>query len=88
MTRHHTVFDLNQGNQADIPFTRPEEIARDKEEARQVGLSVANSNLVNTAVFGRDPTWGRLLCAVVHSGVAIESERVWVALCGMAIYRG
>ena len=33
MTRHHTVFDLNQGNQADIPFTRPEEIALDKEEA-------------------------------------------------------
>ena len=62
--------------------------ARDKEEARQVGLSVANSNLVKTAVFGRDPNWGRILCAVGYSGVAIDPDRVRVSLCGTVIYGG
>lgn len=33
MTRHHTIFNLDQGQQVDVPFTRPEELARDKEEA-------------------------------------------------------
>ncbi len=57
-----------------------------EEEARQVGLAVANSNLVKTAVFGRDPNWGRILCAVGYSGVEIDPDKVRVVLCGMPIY--
>jgi glutamate N-acetyltransferase/amino-acid N-acetyltransferase len=60
--------------------------ARDEIEARQVGLSVANSSLVKTAVFGRDPNWGRILCAVGYAGVDIDPEAVGVALCGTTIY--
>ena len=55
-------------------------------EARTVGLAVANSNLVKTAVFGRDPNWGRILCAVGYSGVDLDPDRVEVKLCGSAIY--
>ena len=61
--------------------------ARDETEARQVGLSVANSSLVKTAVFGRDPNWGRILCAVGYAGVDIDPEAVGVALCGTTIYK-
>ncbi len=57
-------------------------------EARTVGLAVANSNLVKTAVFGRDPNWGRILCAVGYSGVDLDPDRVEVKLCGSAIYSG
>ena len=57
-------------------------------EARTVGLAVANSNLVKTAVFGRDPNWGRILCAVGYSGVELDPDRVEVKLCGSAIYSG
>ena len=41
---------------------------------------MAGSNLVKTAVFGGDPNWGRILCAVGYSGVAIEPKRVslWI----------
>lgn len=58
----------------------------DEAEARQVGLAVANSNLVKTAVFGNDPNWGRILCAVGYSGVEIDPARVEVSLCGVRIY--
>jgi glutamate N-acetyltransferase/amino-acid N-acetyltransferase len=57
-----------------------------EDEARQVGLSVANSSLVKTAAFGNDPNWGRILCAVGYAGVDIEPARVDVALCGTTIY--
>ena len=60
--------------------------AKSEAEARQVGLAVANSNLVKTAVFGRDPNWGRILCAVGYSGVEIDPNRVRVELCGAPIY--
>ena len=56
-------------------------------EARQVGLAVANSNLVKTALFGCDPNWGRILCAVGYAGVEIDPEQVAVSLCGTPIYR-
>ena len=55
--------------------------------ARQVGLAVANSNLVKTALFGCDPNWGRILCAVGYSGVAVDPDQVQVELCGTPIYR-
>jgi glutamate N-acetyltransferase/amino-acid N-acetyltransferase len=62
--------------------------ARTEKEARRVGLAVANSNLVKTAVFGRDPNWGRILCATGYSGVDLDPDRVEVKLCGIAIYGG
>ena len=60
--------------------------ATSEEEARQVGLSVANSNLVKTAVFGRDPNWGRILCAMGYAGVPMDPQQVAVYLCGTQIY--
>jgi glutamate N-acetyltransferase/amino-acid N-acetyltransferase len=54
--------------------------------ARTVGLSVANSNLVKTAVFGRDPNWGRILCAVGYAGVDIDPAKVRVSMAGIPIF--
>ncbi|MEW6750305.1 MAG: bifunctional glutamate N-acetyltransferase/amino-acid acetyltransferase ArgJ [Candidatus Latescibacterota bacterium] len=59
---------------------------RTEAEARQVGLSVANSCLVKTAVFGNDPNWGRILCAMGYAGVELDPEKVAVSLCGTPIY--
>lgn len=58
-----------------------------EQEAQQVGLSVANSNLVKTAIFGRDPNWGRILCAVGYAGVELDPDQVAVKLCGTTIYQ-
>ena len=55
-------------------------------DARTVGLSVANSNLVKTAVFGRDPNWGRILCAAGYAGVDIDPDRTAVSMAGIPIY--
>ena len=60
--------------------------ARSEMEARQIGLSVANSNLVKTAIFGCDPNWGRILCAIGYAGVPISPDKVAVFLCAEPIY--
>ena len=56
------------------------------ENARCIGLSVANSSLVKTAVFGRDPNWGRILCAVGYAGVPLDPEKVSVSMAGIPIF--
>jgi len=38
--------------------------ARDFAEAKQVGMAIAHSPLVKTAMYGRDANWGRVLCAI------------------------
>ncbi|HID12022.1 MAG TPA: bifunctional glutamate N-acetyltransferase/amino-acid acetyltransferase ArgJ, partial [Candidatus Latescibacteria bacterium] len=48
--------------------------ARSEEEAGRVARAVAESPLVKTAMFGKDPNWGRVLAAVGRSGVDVEEE--------------
>ncbi len=43
-------------------------------EARKVGLSIANSPLVKTAIAGEDPNWGRIVMAVGKSGAQANRD--------------
>ena len=45
-------------------------------DARKVGLSIANSPLVKTAIAGEDPNWGRIVMAVGKSGAAADRDRL------------
>lgn len=49
--------------------------ARSYADAKMAAMAVANSALVKTAVFGQDPNWGRVLCAVGRSGAYVEPQR-------------
>lgn len=50
--------------------------ARSKREARLASLSVAASNLVKAAVFGRDPNWGRVVAALGYSGAYFDPSKI------------
>jgi len=52
--------------------------ARTPEDAHRVARTVAESQLFKCAVYGRDPNWGRIVCAVGYSGVDIAPEKVSV----------
>jgi len=43
-------------------------------DARKVGLSIANSPLVKTAIAGEDPNWGRIVMAVGKSGAQADRD--------------
>lgn len=62
--------------------------SKSRQEAKQVAMSVANSLLFKTAVYGQDANWGRIICAAGYSGVAIQPERVGVWLGDLELVRG
>lgn len=56
-------------------------------DAKKAAKAVANSNLVKTALFGNDPNWGRIVCAVGYSGAPFSQKRLAVSLCGRRVFR-
>jgi len=50
--------------------------ARSLEDAKRAAYSIAHSPLVKAAFFGEDANWGRILCAVGHSGARINPDRI------------
>lgn len=50
--------------------------AQNTGDARTVGLAVANSPLVKTAIAGEDPNWGRIVMAVGKSGATADRDRL------------
>ena len=50
--------------------------AADRQSAKQIAFTVANSPLVKTAFFGADPNWGRIVAAAGRSGVSLVADRV------------
>ncbi|MBS1902182.1 MAG: bifunctional glutamate N-acetyltransferase/amino-acid acetyltransferase ArgJ [Bacteroidetes bacterium] len=54
--------------------------AESEDEALKVARSVANSNLVKTAIHGEDPNWGRVIAAIGYSGVDIDPQFVELSL--------
>ena len=61
--------------------------ALDDAAARRIGLAVANSPLVKTAVAGEDANWGRIVMAVGKSGEAVDRDRLAISIGGVVIAR-
>ncbi len=55
-------------------------------DALDGGRFIATSPLVKTAVFGRDPNWGRILSAAASSGMPINMENVGVRIGEFVLY--
>jgi glutamate N-acetyltransferase/amino-acid N-acetyltransferase len=50
--------------------------AKNREDAKRAAYAIAHSPLVKTAFFGEDANWGRILCALGHSGAQINPNRI------------
>lgn len=53
--------------------------------ARRIGLSIANSPLVKTAIAGEDANWGRIVMAVGKAGEPADRDKLSVSMGGVAI---
>jgi glutamate N-acetyltransferase / amino-acid N-acetyltransferase len=56
--------------------------AVDDASARRIGLAIANSPLVKTAIAGADANWGRIVMAVGKAGEPIELGRLAISFGG------
>ncbi|MGI9407058.1 MAG: bifunctional glutamate N-acetyltransferase/amino-acid acetyltransferase ArgJ [Hyphomicrobiaceae bacterium] len=54
--------------------------AETRAAAHNIGMAIANSPLVKTAIAGEDPNWGRIVMAVGKSGEAADRDRLAIWL--------
>lgn len=54
--------------------------AQNELSARQIAKTIAGSSLVKSAIFGRDPNWGRIAAAAGRAGVPFEQENLQIKL--------
>ena len=60
--------------------------APDRDAARQIARTIAESPLVKTAVAGADPNWGRIVSAAGYAQVPLEPTEVSLWINGTLIY--
>jgi glutamate N-acetyltransferase/amino-acid N-acetyltransferase len=61
--------------------------AASAEDAHKVAMTVANSPLVKTAIFGGDPNWGRLAVAAGRAGVPFDMANLSIRLGDIDVLR-
>jgi glutamate N-acetyltransferase/amino-acid N-acetyltransferase len=52
--------------------------SKNEKDAKKIAFSIANSNLVKTAIAGEDPNWGRIIMAIGKSGVNIDLKKLLI----------
>ena len=57
--------------------------AANDDSARRVGLAIANSPLVKTAIAGEDANWGRVVMAVGKAGEPADRDKLSIAFGGI-----
>jgi glutamate N-acetyltransferase/amino-acid N-acetyltransferase len=60
--------------------------AADADAARRIARTIAESQLVKTAVHGGDPNWGRIIAAAGRAGVPIDVSRARLYLQGTLVF--
>jgi len=59
--------------------------AEDDAAAKRIGLSIANSPLVKTAIAGEDANWGRIVMAVGKAGERAERDKLCIRIGGIDV---
>lgn len=75
-----------EGSEHDIAITVVN--AASEEDAVEAARSVARSNLFKTAIFGRDPNWGRVLASLGTTEAAFDPADLDVAMNDVWVCRG
>jgi glutamate N-acetyltransferase/amino-acid N-acetyltransferase len=60
--------------------------ARSEADAKKVAMTVANSPLVKTAIFGGDPNWGRVAAAAGRAGVDFDASKLCIDLGEVRVF--
>jgi glutamate N-acetyltransferase/amino-acid N-acetyltransferase len=61
--------------------------ARKQDDAKRAAYAIAHSPLVKTAFFGEDANWGRILCALGHSGAQLNPNQIDVSFDNIPVVK-
>jgi len=57
-------------------------------DALQGARTIANSALVKTAIYGRDPNWGRIMAALGRAGISMDESATDICVDDVQIVKG
>ncbi|HOJ63656.1 MAG TPA: bifunctional glutamate N-acetyltransferase/amino-acid acetyltransferase ArgJ [Spirochaetota bacterium] len=60
--------------------------AKNKKDAKEIGMSIAKSSLVKTAFFGEDANWGRIICAAGYSKADFDYKKAKLSIEDMVLF--
>ncbi len=60
--------------------------AKSDADANAIARTVGHSQLVKTAMYGKDPNWGRIVAAAGRANVDFDPNKMQVILCGIEIF--
>jgi glutamate N-acetyltransferase/amino-acid N-acetyltransferase len=60
--------------------------AQNESDAKKCAMTIANSPLVKTAIFGNDPNWGRIAAAAGRSGARFDAKNLDIKLSGVQVF--
>src|SRR5690606_6444694 len=85
MCRHLAKLIVSDGEGATKFVEYKVEGAKNDSEAKHIVKTISDSKLVQTAMFGQDPNWGRIVAAAGRSGANIELEKVDLWVCNIKL---
>ncbi len=85
VNRHLAIELARDGEGARHLITAVVEGAESEVDARMAARSVVASLLVRTAVYGRDPNWGRIMMAVGKTGIPLVESQIDIFINGIQI---
>jgi glutamate N-acetyltransferase/amino-acid N-acetyltransferase len=56
-----------------------------EQDALEVGRAIARNNLFKTAIYGKDPNWGRILAAIGTTGASFDPYNIDVEINGVRV---
>ncbi len=80
-------FMVKDGEGATKMFEVRVEGASFPKDARRIATSVANSNLVKTAIAGASPNWGRIMAALGSAHTKIKPEKIDVLINNILVVK-
>ena len=87
LTRDLAIQIVRDGEGATKLITIDVKGANNNKAARQIGLTIANSPLVKTAIAGEDANWGRIVMAIGKLGIGISTDDISIDIGGHAVAR-
>ncbi len=61
--------------------------AKTKQQAQKAARAVADYDLLKCAIHGKDPNWGRIICAVGSCGVELDLKRLSCKIGDIPVFR-
>ena len=59
--------------------------AQSKKAAKKIGMSIANSPLVKTAIAASDANWGRIVMAIGKAGEKADRDKICIEIGGVSV---